>query len=269
MIRLAVRAQEADAERVLAALVELAPSGVEQVDGPGWVEYAVYGSPGELPSLPPGEIEVAGAVVQVSGREVADDWADRWRQFHHPVLIGGRLWVRPPWEEKAVRPGVAEVVIDPGRAFGTGSHATTRLCLELLLEVEPAGSLCDLGCGSGVLAIAAVKLGFGPITAVDADPLAVEATRKNAAANGVALDHVGLHDLRHDPPPQSHVILANLMRPLLLQVAELLEQPPRVLVVSGLLEEEADEVAAAFGSMSERRRLTLQGWSALFLSRSS
>lgn len=267
MIRLAVRAQEADAERVLAALVELAPSGVEQVDGPGWVEYAVYGSPGELPSLPPGEIEVAGALVQVSGREVADDWADRWRQFHHPILIAGRLWVRPPWEEKAVRPGVAEVVIDPGRAFGTGSHATTRLCLELLLEVEPAaGPLCDLGCGSGVLSIAAAKLGFGPVTAVDADPLAVEATRRNAAANGVVLDHVGLHDLRHDSPPKADVVLANLMRPLLLRVAELLEEPPRVLVLSGLLEEEADEVAAAFGSMSEYRRLTLQGWSALLLS---
>jgi ribosomal protein L11 methyltransferase len=265
MIRLAVRALEADAERVLAELVELAPSGVEQVDGPGWVEYAVYGAPGELPSLPTGQIEVAGALVEVSGREVPDDWPDRWRQFHHPILIGDRLWVRPPWERKALRPGVAEVVIDPGRAFGTGSHATTRLSLELLLEVDPGGSLCDLGCGSGVLAIAAAKLGFRPVTAVDADPLAVEATTKNAADNGVVLDRVALHDLRRDAPPSADVILANLMRPLLLRVAELVQSPPRVLVISGLLEEEADEVAAAFGPMSERRRLTLQGWSALLL----
>jgi ribosomal protein L11 methyltransferase len=265
MIRLAVRARADDAERVLAALVELAPSGVEQVDGPGWVEYAVYGAPGELPSLPPGEIEVAGALVQVSGREVADDWADRWRQFHHPILIGGRLWVRPPWEQQAVRPGVAEVVIDPGRAFGTGSHATTRLSLELLLEVEPDGSVCDLGCGSGVLAIAAAKLGFRPVSAVDADPLAVEATRRNAAENGVALDHVGSHDLRHVPAPEADVVLANLMRPLLLRVAELMRKPPRVLVVSGLLEEEADEVAGAIGSMYQSPRQTQQGRSALLL----
>ena len=264
---MAVRAPRADAERVLAALVELAPAGVEQVDGPGWVEYALYGAPGELPTLPPGEIEVAGARVQVSGREVPDDWADRWRQFHHPILVGDRLWVRPPWEEKAIRPGVAEVVIDPGRAFGTGSHATTRLALELLLEIAPGESVCDLGCGSGVLAIAAAKLGFGPIAAVDADPLAVEATTRNAAVNGVTLDHVGLYDLRHAPAPAADLILANLMRPLLLRVAALLEAQPVSLVVSGLLEEEVDEVAAAFAPLAERRRLTLQGWSALLLSR--
>ena len=97
----------------------------------------------------------------------------------------GPLWVGPPWEQPDG--DAIPVVIDPGRAFGTGAHATTRLCLELLLDV-PRGSLLDAGCGSGVLSIAAAKLGFDPVHAVDLDPQAIEATMRNAAANGVAVD---------------------------------------------------------------------------------
>ena len=167
------------AERVLAALLELAPAGVEEVEGEGFTEYAVYGAPGELPALPEGDAEVAGVLVRVSGTEVADDWAERWRAFHQPLLVGGRLWVRPPWSEP--RPGTLDVVIDPAQAFGTGAHPTTRLCLELLLETEQRGSLADLGCGSGVLAIAAARLGFGPVLALDSERAALEATLANAA----------------------------------------------------------------------------------------
>jgi len=130
---------------VLGALLELAPSGVEQVDGDGWVEYAVYGAPGELPALEEGEAEVAGVLVRVSGREVPGDWEERWKRFHAPVLVGGRVWVRPPWDEPAARPGTIDLIIDPGQAFGTGAHPTTRLCLELLLELQPPGSVADIG----------------------------------------------------------------------------------------------------------------------------
>ena len=153
------------------------------MDGDGWVEYALYGAPGELPSLPEGEADVGGRRVTVRGEEVPDDWEERWKRFHVPILVGGRLYVRPPWEQPAVRPGVAEIVIDPGRAFGTGSHPTTRLCLELMLELEPKGSFADLGCGSGVLAIAAAKLGFEPVAAFDSDAAAIEATLANARDN--------------------------------------------------------------------------------------
>lgn len=265
MIRLALRAPAAAADAVLLALLELAPSGVEQVDGEGWVEFAVYGAPGELPELSPGAASVAGVEVEVRGEQVADDWADRWRTFHRPVLIGERLWVRPPWEPRSRRPGVEEIVIDPGLAFGTGSHATTRLCLDLLLELEPSGALVDLGCGSGVLAIAAARLGFGPVTALDRDPLAVEATLENARANGLELERVALHDLRSQPPPAAASVVANLMRPLLLSVAAAIVTPPTALVISGLLDEEADEVAAAFAPLTERRRISDQGWTALLL----
>jgi ribosomal protein L11 methyltransferase len=230
---------------VLAALLELAPSGVEQVDGDDFVEYAVYGAPGELPALPEGEADVGGVLVRVEGSEVPDDWAERWKRFHAPVLVGGRIWVRPPWEGEAIRPGVIDLVVDPGQAFGTGSHPTTRLGLELLLELEAAGSFADLGCGSGVLSIAAAKLGFGPVAAVDSDRGAVEATIANARSNGVALDRVERMNLREQPPPEAATVAANLMRPLLLRVAELMDRPPRALIASGLLEHETDEVAAA------------------------
>jgi ribosomal protein L11 methyltransferase len=250
---------------VLAALLELAPSGVEEVDGEGWVEYALYGAPGELPSLPLGDAEVAGVRVSVRGEEVPEDWEERWKRFHAPVLIAGRLYVRPPWEEPAVRPGVIEVVIDPGRAFGTGAHPTTRLSLELMLELDPEGPFADLGCGSGVLSIAAAKLGFDPVVALDSDRLAVEATAQNARENGVALQRVERFDLRSAPPPTAGTVAANLMRPLLLRLAELLEPRPPTLIVSGLLDHEADEVAAAFAPLGEKRRLSLQGWCALLL----
>jgi ribosomal protein L11 methyltransferase len=246
-------------------VLELSPSGIEEVDGEGWVEFAMYGAPGELPSLPEGEAEVAGTCVLVRGEPVPDDWAERWKRFHVPVLVGGRLWVRPPWEQEAVRPGVHEIVVDPGQAFGTGTHPTTRMSLELMLEVEPEGSFADLGCGSGVLAIAAAKLGFAPVRAYDSDRAAVEATRSNARDNGVVLDSIERFDLRREPVPVADLVAANLMRPLLLRVAEAMKEQPRALVLSGLLEEEADEVAAAFAPMRESRRLSDRGWSAILL----
>ena len=265
MIRLALRASAEDAERVLGALIEVAPSGVEQVDGEGWVEFALYGAPGELPSFPEGPAEVGGARVEVRGEPVPDDWAERWKRFHVPVLVGGRLWVRPPWEQEAVRPGVHEIVIDPGQAFGTGTHPTTRLCLELMLELEPSGSFADLGCGSGVLAIAAAKLGWSPVHAYDSDRAAVEATLRNARDNGVVLDGIERFDLRREAPPAAQTIAANLMRPLLMQLRQSMREMPRCFIASGLLEAEADEVAAAYAPLQERRRLVDRGWAALLL----
>jgi ribosomal protein L11 methyltransferase len=255
---------------VLAALLELAPSGVEELDGDGWVEYALYGAPGELPAFPEGEAEVGGIRVRVRGEAVADDWAERWKQFHEPVLVGERVWIRPPWAEP--HPDALDLVIDPGQAFGTGAHPTTRLCLELLLGVPVGGSLADLGCGSGVLAIAAARLGFDQVVAVDNELAALDATRENASVNGVRLDRVERVNLREERPPLADTVVANLMRPLLLEVAKRMHAKPRVLIVSGLLDEEADEVAKAFAAaeagaapLAERARRSAQGWSALLL----
>jgi ribosomal protein L11 methyltransferase len=281
MIRLALRVDRAHAEVALAELLELAPGGVEEVDlGEAGVEYAVYGPPGELPVLPDLEAAVGGALIEVTTSELPDDWSERWKRFHRPLVLDGpagpRLAVRPPWE--APIGADVELVIDPAQAFGTGAHATTRLCLELLLDLAdgepPAGGrgpLLDLGCGSGVLAIAAAKLGFQPVTAVDFDPLSVRATRDNAAVNDVTLD-VARCDLRSDPIPTVPTVLANLLRPLLLDYACRLGVPgapptPRTLIASGLLLEEADKIAAAFTSLGlqERDRRERGEWAALSL----
>jgi ribosomal protein L11 methyltransferase len=248
---------------VLAELLELAPAGVEQVDGDGWVEYALYGAPGELPAFPDGEAEVGGTRVRVRGEPVADDWAERWKAFHEPVLVAERVFIRPPWAKR--RADAVDLVIDPGQAFGTGAHPTTRLSLELLLLLPPQGSLADLGCGSGVLAIAAALLGFGPVTAVDNELAALDATRANASANGVQLDRIERLNLRDESPPEADTIVANLVRPLLLDVARRISARPRALIVSGLLDAEADEVAAAFAPLTERERRSEQGWTALML----
>ncbi|MEJ7824600.1 MAG: 50S ribosomal protein L11 methyltransferase [Solirubrobacteraceae bacterium] len=272
MIRLALRVARADAEIALAELLELVPAGVEEVDRGDSIEYAVYGAEGELPALPTLRAAAGGAFVDITTSEVADDWASRWRSFHEPVTIGDRLHVRAPWHDPPdLADGLLDIAIDPGQAFGTGAHATTRLCLQALLDLEPGGALVDLGCGSGVLAIAACRLGFEPVTALDHEPESVAATADNAAANGVEVQ-VRHHDLLHDgPAPSAHTSVANLMRPLLLHVAAtgFAGKPPRTLVLSGLLAHEADEVASAFArqGMSERGRRELGGWAALTLTR--
>jgi len=268
MIRLAVRVRRADAEVALADLLALTPAGVEEVDLPdeGLVEYAVYGAPGELPELPDLRAAAGGALVDVRTTEVGDDWAQRWRAFHRPVLVDHRPLVRAPWHPPA-EGAMPEVVIDPGQAFGTGGHATTRLSLELLLGLEPSGPLVDVGCGSGVLAIAAAKLGFSPVVGLDHEREAVAATRANAAVNGVAVE-ARRWNLRADPVPAAPVMLANLVRSLLLTLAERMAAPPRVLVASGLLAGEADEVARAFAlrhGLREAGRREAEGWAALRL----
>ena len=235
MIRLALRVQREHAELVLAELLELAPGGVEESEDGDVVEYAVYGAPGELPALPDLRAAAGGALVEVTTTEVPDDWDERWKAFHQPSQVGD-LHVRPPWAA-AARRACATSSSTPRQAFGTGAHPTTRLCLELLLELEPGGALVDVGCGSGVLAIAAARLGWAPVLGVDHERESVQATLDNAAANGVTVE-ARRHDLLRDgPAPGAPTVLANLLRPLLLRVAAdgFAGERARALVASGLL----------------------------------
>jgi ribosomal protein L11 methyltransferase len=269
MLRLAVRVRREQAELVLAELLELAPSGVEEVAiGDGVIEYAIYGPPGELPALPDLKAAAGGALVDVSTQEIADDWSERWRSFHKPLVLEGQLTVRPPWEPPGETP--IDVVIDPGQAFGTGAHATTRLCLELMLELEESGDhdFVDLGCGSGVLAIVAAKLGWTPVIALDNDPACVHATTENARANQVEID-VRRFDMRVDQVPRSTLVAANVLAPPLLAWAASMRECPDELILGGLLRGEADRVAAAFGEhgLVERKRSVRQEWAAVLLSR--
>jgi len=270
LIRLAVRVTGEHAEVVLAELLELAPSGVEEVDLPGdRVEYAVYGPPGELPSLPDLRAAAGEALVEIHTSEVDDDWSERWRQFHRPVVLGDRLAVRPRWEPPSR--AAIDLVIDPGQAFGTGAHATTRLCLELMLSLPAGGSFLDLGCGSGVLAIAAAHLGWQPVLARDSDPLSVEATAVNARANDAVVQAARL-DLRSEELPEAETVVANLLGPLLRALAGHLRDapsPPRRLIASGLLIGEADELAVTFArcGLGETERREQGEWAALLLER--
>jgi ribosomal protein L11 methyltransferase len=276
LIRLAVRTRPEHAERVLAELIELAPGGVEEDRGQSYVEYAIYGPPGEVPEHPDLEAAAGDGLVEITSTEVPDDWADRWQEFHRPVVVGGRLRVRPSWvdahEEEAG--GAIEIVIDPARAFGTGAHSTTRMCLGLLLEHADAagarGALADWGTGSGVLAIAAAKLGFSPVSACDHEPASLDAARTNAAANDVELDLARIN-LREQAALSAPTVAANLTAPVLLAVAKRLVdqggEPPDALICSGLLGGEVDSVVGAFGEhgLAERARRADGEWRALLL----
>jgi ribosomal protein L11 methyltransferase len=193
------------------------------------------------------------AFPELTSEPVREGWEDAWREFHRGAMVGP-VWVGPPWEHPPEDAVAVAVVIDPGRAFGTGSHPTTRLALELLAE-QPRGSLLDVGCGSGVLAIAAAKLGFGPVAAGDNDPVALEVTRENAERNGVAVDTVTLIDARTDALA-ADVVVANIA----LDVVETLVPRARCrrLVLSGYL---AGERPAAPGFAHVARR-EASGWAA-------
>jgi ribosomal protein L11 methyltransferase len=216
-------------EAELALLLHIFPEGVEELDG----AYAVYAD----------EPPLGFDVVEVE--DVAAGWQDAWRAFHRGVRVG-RCWVGPPWEEPP--PDVVPVTIEPGRAFGTGAHATTRLCLELLQEVEPT-SLLDVGCGSGVLSVAAAKLGFAPVSAVDIDAVARETTTVNAAANGVVVDVVA--EMR-----PARLAVMNIA----LDVVERLlpELPVERAITSGYLKRDEPQVDA----WHRTRRQVRDGWAA-------
>ena len=272
MIRLAVRCRPEQAELVLAELLQLAPNGVEEERGADFVEYAIYGAEGEVPEL--GEVEaVAGpGTVEVVSERVPDDWADRWRDFHEPTVVAdGRVVIRPSWRD-AVPTAPIDVVIDPGQAFGTGAHPTTRMCVELMLQLadegHAGGPLVDLGTGSAVLAIVAAKLGFAPVVGVDLELAALEAATANAGANGVAIE-VERVNLREQSAPRAPTIVANLTAAILREVAARLSDPPDRLVCSGLLAREAHEVEAAFAGagLVRAERRDSGDWSALLLAR--
>jgi ribosomal protein L11 methyltransferase len=172
MRRYSLRVPAGEADLALVRMLDWFPAGVEQQDDGDHVVISGYAE------SPP----AAGLGEQ----EVPAGWEDAWREFHHPVRQG-RIWVAPPWRADAAPDDCLAVIIDPGRAFGTGGHGSTRAALELLQRLPPSPAL-DLGCGSGVLSIAAAKLGFAPVLAVDLDETALEVTKVNAAANGVVVD---------------------------------------------------------------------------------
>jgi ribosomal protein L11 methyltransferase len=240
----------ARAEEARARMLELFPGGFEEVETTDGVELVAYTDAS-------GEERLWHAFGAARGAEVPEGWEDAWKSFHRPVRIG-RLWVGPPWEQPDA--DALAVVIDPGRAFGTGSHPTTRLCLELL-DGLPRGSVLDVGCGSGVLSIAAARLGFGPILAVDVEQPAVVATTENAKANGVEIE-ARLLDALSDPLPSADVAIANIALAAVNELAARIDA--QRFVCSGYLE--VDEPVLPGWRRLDRRRT--EGWAADVFERS-
>jgi ribosomal protein L11 methyltransferase len=265
LVRLTVEVPGPDADRAMADGCAALGTGCRERALPGglvaldfWVAPPAGGPAGRLERAVGGEV-----------RAEAEDpaWVDAMRAFHRPVEIAGRLRVRPPWD--APRPPLADVVIDPGMAFGTAQHPTTRACLELLAEIPPAGSLLDAGCGSGVLAIAARRLGFDPVWAFDDDPLAVEATLANERRNRVGL-RVARRTIGADPLPAAGVVVANLTATVLAVLAGALPRPaPSRLVASGLRPHEVSATTAHFAplGLSSSRQIVDDGWATVLLER--
>jgi ribosomal protein L11 methyltransferase len=239
-----VRVPADETEIAVAWLLERFPEGFEQRELGDAVELAVYTDDA-------GEAKLRDAFADVRVEPVASGWEDRWKEFHQPVHAGG-LWIGPPWIDPPA--GVQAVVVDPGRAFGTGAHPTTRACIELLLTLEP-GSLLDAGCGSGVLAIAAARLGFSPVRAVDLDDVAVGVARETAQLNGVAVE-VSRCDVLHDELSPVDVVVANIE---LGVVERLLDRAgARRAVTSGYLATDTPTSSR----WAHVQRLELEGWAA-------
>jgi ribosomal protein L11 methyltransferase len=243
-----VRVRAAEAELARARFLTLAPEGFEEITFGDELELAAYtdGS---------GEERIRCAFPSAEATAVQPGWEERWREFHRGITVAG-VWIGPPWERPL---GDSSVVVEPGHAFGTGAHATTRACVELLATAA-RGSVLDAGCGSGVLSLAASRLGFGPVVAVDVDEAALEATRGNAARNGVELEVLFLDVLRDDLPA-ADLLVANIE---LAAVTALLRRwNGRRAITSGYLAEEQPEPPGWSGE----ERIELDGWAADFLAR--
>ena len=183
----------------------------------------------------------------------AEDWAEAWKAHYRPLRIGRRLLIRPLWRRVEPEPGDIEIALDPGMAFGTGTHPTTQLCLEALeRRIKPGQDLLDLGSGSGILAIAAAKLGARRVLALDIDPIAVEASRENAKANGVSdkivAEQGSLENVLHSAR-RFDIVSVNILARVILQMTEQrlgdIVRPGGAAIFSGIIDTQLEAVEAA------------------------
>lgn len=269
-VRFSLTIDPATYDRAVTALLDLPTPGWQEEDEGGhlifWLSEQVLADE----SVTAGVTRL-GALGRLHLAPERDDWESRWRAFHHTVVVGD-VCVRPPWE--AARPSHLDVLIDVGMAFGTGTHATTRQCLAALQELE-SGSLLDVGAGSGVLALAALRLGFAPVYACDNDPFALAALAKNARLND--LEPVLLPLDVTDPEtrlPAVDAVVANVALGPIVALGRRLHAAigdgpcaPRDLVLAGLLAQQADEALAAFPRYVLRERMCEGEWVLLRLGR--
>ncbi len=214
-----------------------------------------------------------GADVEVGTVGVSEeDWAETWKKYYHPIKLG-RAVIVPAWERYEAAPGEVTVTMDPGMAFGTGTHETTRLVIGLIDKYMNRGDrVLDLGCGSGILSICASKLGAGECFAYDIDPVAVRITGENIKDNGVTNVTAGVSDLLAgvDRGARYNLIVANIVADIILRMSGDVGgflAPGGRLIVSGIIEERADEVTDAFSALGYTlvEKATENGWCAAVL----
>jgi ribosomal protein L11 methyltransferase len=247
-------------EEVLDRLLPIVPGGVrERPLGAHNLELRMRGE--AVPTLAALSAALDRVPHQIREHEVSDDWRERRLAEYSSDAIGGRLVVRPPWAP-APDPELVDIVLAESSSFGSGLHPTTRACLELLLELEPGGSFADLGCGSGVLAIVAGRLGWAPLVAVDVQPLSVQTARENAARNDIQIE-TAVADLLRAPAPMADGFAANVPAAVHTSIASGWEAAtPSAGLISGFGESEADVVIDGYArcGLRERRRLAREGW---------
>ena len=237
--------------------------------------------PGKLRILSTRIDELAGHSLDkgkgtIRWREVREaEWADSWKQYFHTSRIGERFVVKPSWEEYSPQPDDIVLDLDPGMAFGTGTHGTTILCLESIEDmVKPGMTVFDVGAGSGILSIAAAKLGADKVRAVEYDAMATETARQNVAVNGVGLIvEVSRGDLLEGITGQADIIVANLIADLILKLAPALPahlKPTGCFVGSGIIKERLPDVTNALAQQGlSVTRVTEAGeWAAVVACRS-
>jgi ribosomal protein L11 methyltransferase len=198
-----------------------------------------------------------GIVYRVLYQELdEEDWAESWKAFFWPVKVGRSIVVKPSWREYSAGPGEVVIELDPGMAFGTGTHPTTQLCVELIEKYIKSGdTILDVGTGSGILMVAAAKLGAARVWGVDRDPLAVEVARKNLLRNGIFPMRfaVRVGDLVHNVSGRYHVVVANILTDVILRLLDDLESVLRkdgVFIGSGIIEENTNRVEAKMKLMN-------------------
>ena len=248
------------AEDVAALLLEAGAAGAEVRDGslapmPGTTPppagraevVAFFASRGEARAAAEAQ-GLAGPVVEVAER----DWSETWKEGLAPFAVG-RIFVRPSWIEAVVPPGAVEVVLDPGMAFGTGTHPTTALCLgalDGLLRADPGAHVLDVGTGSGLLAIAAAKLGAGRVAATEDDPVALRVAEENALRNGAAIE-------TYLAPPEAvpgefRIVLANILANTLVALAPGIASrlaPGGTVILAGLVAGQEETVGQAYRAL--------------------
>ena len=251
MLELTLRVGAGDAEEVLDAVLPALPGGLHVRDDGEEVRLTVLDFPGT-----PGEEEIralaGSSLIELSTAEASDDWRERRLARYQPLIVAERFLLRPEWAPPMEDSGLIEIVLEQSAAFGTGLHPTTQACLAMLADVEPAGSLADLGCGTGVLSIAAAKLGWSRVFAADVEPSSVASARRNAERNGVEVD-VRLLDVTAEAPPDADTVIANVPPGVQIGLGGNLGRAPSLLIASGFKPDEIPAVAAAW----ERHELSI------------